>query len=320
MLALACCGAIARERYVIITDFGGVAATVSENMMMKQIMRDPQFKAALSHSFHDHGILTFLKDAFSLCKRSSLRSMLYAVMEHMGTTDHEIRSCDQHGTPLPRGHYELQAGLINCRDAIERLPHALSKARAQNIFANDLQEELVAATIRTIFKKDIFTITMAPNAQFIKLFEQATASSQKNNFPEIIWIILSNFSEEQFEALRTSEQFAPLLSQIPQNQQIISGSLHRINGVKPEPAIFQLAIEACCKEYAVSPDHIIFLDDQIENCDGMRAELEQNGVARAVACNNVFWIKDPQKSIKNVRRILRSRNILAPKKESRHKP
>jgi HAD superfamily hydrolase (TIGR01509 family) len=72
-------------------------------------------------------------------------------------------------------------------------------------------------------------------------------------------ILLSNTNEIHFEYL---EKKFPILNQI--EERILS---YQVGCMKPDPQIFQLAIEKA----GVAPEKIFFADDRIENVEGARS-------------------------------------------------
>ena len=72
-------------------------------------------------------------------------------------------------------------------------------------------------------------------------------------------ILLSNTNEIHFEYI---EENFPILAQI--EERLLS---YQVGYMKPDPQIFQLAIEKA----GVAPGEILFADDRIENVEGARA-------------------------------------------------
>ena len=72
-------------------------------------------------------------------------------------------------------------------------------------------------------------------------------------------ILLSNTNEIHFEYI---EENFPILNQI--KERLLS---YRVGYMKPDPQIFQLAIEKA----GVAPEKIFFADDRIENVEGARS-------------------------------------------------
>jgi FMN phosphatase YigB (HAD superfamily) len=97
-------------------------------------------------------------------------------------------------------------------------------------------------------------------------------------------ILLSNTNEIHFEYI---EENFPILKQI--EERVLS---YRVGYMKPDPQIFQLAIEKA----GVAPEKIFFADDRIENIEGARRagiqavqfkserQLRQELIDRGIEC------------------------------------
>lgn len=283
--------------YVIISDFGQVAAIRSDFAIFKEILRRSGYN--FMHAFAHMG---------TLINKKRLKSLYYDVLNRIGHRG-DIPVCDETGEPIPAGFYELLCGTMTCEEVIAEAQQHIEQLKDMGLFKNDFETDMIQALIETTCSRDGLTAAYTLNKRFMKLLKRCAQTNENEN-KRIACMILSNFNDAQFQTMKQTDEFEPLFASIPDEFIFVSGDYKDDSGLKPNPDLYTSIISYCTQELGIPIEHILYLDDQWENCAAMQQALQDAGVDMHTSTSNVFWITNPKHSMNNMMTELTARHIL----------
>lgn len=192
---------------------------------------------------------------------TQIKKKFYAVLDHFPFKEPDgfIRTCDDSGTPLPYALCHYQAGKVSAEKMRQLAEETCATLKTEGFFVSDREEALVRATLRGTFTPAHIAAYNYVLPDAVALLKQIAQLKNEDESKKYIIMGLSNWDGDSFEML--AQEHKDVIECF--DHLFISA---RTGITKPNDGSFE-EIFTWLKEHNinVTPEQVLFLDDQPEN-------------------------------------------------------
>lgn len=196
-------------------------------------------------------------------KFEDLRKVFFQVLNNVPTNVPPFDVAgDEVGNRMSGIMCEQQAGIKTCQQVLEEITATIDRLTQENFFSSACERTLIERLTKTVFDPQLHAQIMFPIKQGVELVKLLAAEKDADGNPRHELMILSNFSDEAFQLLY--KKYPEIFKYFKPEKIFISSRFKCFAGLKPSPLLYQ---HVMAKTQSPAND-IVFLDDQLVNCQG----------------------------------------------------